>query len=150
MRPGGPLRPTSTRADVDLEVEPQGERDAERLVFRTIERHRPERKRKSARTDNCQSQAHRLTLRHSGEATMSDNVDNIIIEHLRAIRGDIAGLSTKIDTLVLRVHSLEDHVSTMRKDLANLHGDIMLTHGRLDQINERVEHIEKRLDLTHA
>lgn len=81
---------------------------------------------------------------------MTENVENIIIEHLRATRGDIAGLSSKIDTLTLRVHSLEDHVSTMRKDLANLHGDIMITHRHLDSLEGRVERIEKRLELAAA
>ena len=59
---------------------------------------------------------------------MTESVENLILEHLRGLRGDMAGISTKIDNLTLRVHSLEDHVSTMRKDLANLHGDIMITH----------------------
>ena len=81
---------------------------------------------------------------------MNEGVENLILEHLRALRGDMADVSTKIDTLTLRVHSLEDHVSTMRKDLANLHGDIMITHKRLDQIDERVERIEKRFDLVNA
>lgn len=81
---------------------------------------------------------------------MTDNVESIIIEHLRAMRGDIAGLSAKIETLTLRVHSVEDHITTMRKDLANLHGDIMITHKRLDQIDETLVHIDKRFDLASA
>lgn len=81
---------------------------------------------------------------------MIDGVENLILEHLRALRGEMAGVSAKLDTLTLRVHSLEDPVSTMRKDLANLHGGIMITHNRLDQIDERVERIEKRLDLVNT
>jgi septal ring factor EnvC (AmiA/AmiB activator) len=81
---------------------------------------------------------------------MSDNVENLILEHLRSIRGDIAGLGAKVDTLTLRVHSLEDHISIMGKSLANLHGDIMITHSRLDQVDARVERIERRLELTTA
>jgi len=49
---------------------------------------------------------------------MAENIENLILEYLSAIRGNIASLSNGVDTLTLRVHSLEDHILGMRKDLA--------------------------------
>ena len=55
---------------------------------------------------------------------MADNVENLILEHLRSIRGDIASLALKMDILTSRVGSLEEHVAGLRRDLALIHGDI--------------------------
>jgi cell division protein FtsB len=55
---------------------------------------------------------------------MGDNVESLILEHLRSIRGDIAALALKVDTLTTRVASLEEHVAGLRRDLALIHGDM--------------------------
>ena len=44
---------------------------------------------------------------------MAENIVHIILEHLRAIRSDIADLK-------LRVGSLQEHVSGMRRDMGLL------------------------------
>jgi len=53
---------------------------------------------------------------------MTDTIENLVLEHLRAIRGDLQALSNKMETLTLRIGSLEDHISAMRKDIAILGG----------------------------
>jgi hypothetical protein len=54
---------------------------------------------------------------------MADSVENLILEHLRSIRGDIASLAPKMDILTSRVGSLEEYVAGLRRDLALIHGD---------------------------
>lgn len=74
---------------------------------------------------------------------MAENVENLIVEHLRAIRADIAKLSDKADMLIQRVGSLERH-------LATLHDDTTGIQLRLDHHEARLDRIERRLELTAA
>ena len=76
---------------------------------------------------------------------MIENIRNLIIEHLRGLRASLNTVEGKIDTLTLRVGSLE-HVAGLRRDLALIHGDIAATNQRLDHHEQRLERIEKRLD----
>jgi septal ring factor EnvC (AmiA/AmiB activator) len=72
---------------------------------------------------------------------------DLILEHLRGIRGDIGTLSAKVDGLTQRVGSLEEHIVGLRRDLGLIHGDIANTHQRLDHHVQRLDRIEKRLAL---
>ena len=54
-------------------------------------------------------------------AATAYNVENLILEHLQSIRGDIASLALKMDILTSRVGSLEEHVAGLRRDLALIH-----------------------------
>ena len=72
---------------------------------------------------------------------MAENIDHVILEHLRAIRSDIADLK-------LRVGSWEEHVAGMRRDMGLLHSDIAVTHKRLNHHDERLGRIERRLAIT--
>lgn len=78
---------------------------------------------------------------------MTSNVESLILEHLRAIRSDIAGMISKIDLLTLRVSSLEEHVAGFRRDLALIHGDIATLHRQMDTHEIRLARIEHRLEL---
>ncbi|MGH8489669.1 MAG: hypothetical protein ACREXS_12595, partial [Gammaproteobacteria bacterium] len=69
---------------------------------------------------------------------MTEDVDNLIIEHLRAIRADVGLIRNDIADMKLRISSLEEHVAGMRRDLALLHSDIAVTHKRLDHHDERL------------
>jgi outer membrane murein-binding lipoprotein Lpp len=78
---------------------------------------------------------------------MTESVENLILEHVRALRASVSTLESKIDTLTSRVGSLEEHVAGLRRDLALLHGDIAATNQRLDRHEQRLDRIEKRLEL---
>lgn len=71
---------------------------------------------------------------------MTENVSNLILEHLKALRGDTAAIRENLFTLTQRVSSIETQV-------ANLHADMALVHRRIDTLDERVGRIETRLDL---
>lgn len=51
---------------------------------------------------------------------MTDNVENLILEHLRAIRGDITALRDDSREVKSRLTSLETAVSSMRREIADL------------------------------
>jgi chromosome segregation ATPase len=71
---------------------------------------------------------------------MADSVENLVLEHLRHIRGCVDKLSDDMDDLKLRAGSLEEHVSL-------LHTDIAILHKQLDQHGKRLERIEQRLEI---
>jgi predicted nucleic acid-binding Zn-ribbon protein len=71
---------------------------------------------------------------------MTENVENLIQEHLKAIRMDIASIKNRLDDPTARVTSLENLVATLL-------GNVLRINGRLDRIEMRMGRIEQRLDL---
>ena len=55
---------------------------------------------------------------------MPENVDNLILEHLRAMRSDITALRDDTREVKSRLTSLETAVSAMRRDIADLYTDV--------------------------
>jgi len=78
---------------------------------------------------------------------MTENIENLILEHLRALRAVMDRVGECLNDLKARVGQVEDHIAGMRRDLSTLHADIAITHKRLDGLESRVERIEKRLEL---
>lgn len=81
---------------------------------------------------------------------MTENVENLVLEHLRALREGQARIEHKIDGLTLRVGSLEGQVALLHKSVAFIHDDIAGLNQRFDHLIVRVERIERRLDLADA
>ena len=78
---------------------------------------------------------------------MADNVENLIIEHLRAIRADISVIREDTREVKQRLTSLELSVSGLKRDNAQLYGDLAEHHVRYDRLAERIVRIERRLDI---
>lgn len=85
-------------------------------------------------------------------AIMTANIENIIIEHLKALRNDVrefrSETTQQFDDVKLRMQQVEAHVAGLRRDVSLVHDDIAVIHVRLDHIEKRVERVERRLDLT--
>lgn len=71
---------------------------------------------------------------------MSDNVEHLMLDHLRAIRGDMARMADDVRTMRTEMMPLRQHVSGIVTLQEHDHGDIA-------SIKARLERIEKRLDL---
>jgi len=71
---------------------------------------------------------------------MTDNVESLILEHLRHIRNRVDQIADDVGTLKLRLSSLESQA-------AGLHGDNAIAHQRMDRIENRLNRIERRLEL---
>lgn len=78
-----------------------------------------------------------------------ENVENLILEHLRAIRTDVASIRDDVRELKSRVAHLEVGQATMMQHLG--HNASMAAQQQLsyDRIVERIEKIEKRLELAN-
>ena len=71
---------------------------------------------------------------------MAENVDSLILEHLRHLRDGQANLQQEIKDLKFRVNSIE-------RSLAGIHDTLAHHSGQFDSVSDRLTRIEKRLDL---
>jgi phage shock protein A len=71
------------------------------------------------------------------EEHMTNDTENLILEHLRAMRADIGTLKTDTRDIKARLASIETYIATM-------HGDQARTVVSLDDLAERVERLEHR------
>jgi chromosome segregation ATPase len=69
--------------------------------------------------------------------------DNIVLEHLRHIRGAIDGLREDMREVKQRLGILENQYANLEVQYASV-------SSRLDRMDSRIERIERRLDLTDA
>ncbi|MEW6133488.1 MAG: hypothetical protein AB1591_10065 [Pseudomonadota bacterium] len=71
---------------------------------------------------------------------MIENLENLVLEHLRHIRGKVDQISDDVATVKMRLNSLE-------KAVAGFHEDLAIISGRLDRVESRIDRVEKRLEL---
>ena len=69
--------------------------------------------------------------------------DNIVLEHLRAIRSDLSEIKEDIRDVKHRLTSVEMAVS-------QVHGDFAGQSLRIDRIQDRLHRIETRINLSDA
>ncbi len=74
---------------------------------------------------------------------MTGDVENLILEHLRALRAGQDRIEAQPRELTVRVGNLET-------ETAHLHGVVAEQSVRLDRLNSRIERIEKRLEILPA
>ncbi|MFZ2169637.1 MAG: hypothetical protein WAW61_08380 [Methylococcaceae bacterium] len=78
---------------------------------------------------------------------MSDNVDNMVLEHLRHIRSRVDQIADDMSDLKHRMSSLESAMVSVKHEVA--HGDETDARQQvtLDKIIDRIQRIERRLEL---
>jgi hypothetical protein len=79
--------------------------------------------------------------------TMAEDVNNLVLEHLRAIRTDVRDLR---DTLMDHGHRLtriEIGLAGLRRDQSMDATGVAEMGLRIDRLTEKVQRIEHRLDL---
>ena len=80
---------------------------------------------------------------------MAEDVSNLILEHLRTMRTDLAALVEHAGRVEQRLGALEGHIASLRKDIALLHEDFAGLSVRHDKLAGRVGRIERRLEIRH-
>lgn len=78
---------------------------------------------------------------------MTDNVENLVLEHLRHIRGKVDQVSEDVIDLKLRMSSLESAMVSVKHEVT--HGDEVDARQQLslDKLASRIQRIESRLEL---
>ena len=80
-----------------------------------------------------------------------ENVDNIIIEHLKALRSEVSGMRSEMHAdfkdVKARLNHLEASMAGVRRDSALSAEDFARQQVSIDSLLERIQRIEKRLEL---
>ena len=76
-----------------------------------------------------------------------ENVEHIIIEHLRAIRTDIGMIKEDVREVKTRITHVEAGIASLKRDSAHQYDETAAANAKFDRITERIEKIEKRLEL---
>jgi hypothetical protein len=75
---------------------------------------------------------------------MTDNVENLILEHLKLLRNEVKTQGVKMDE---QFESIRLRLSSIENQMAGIHADIAIMHGRMDKFESRFDRIERRLEL---
>lgn len=74
---------------------------------------------------------------------MTADIENLVLEHLRAIRADMADVK-------LRVTQIDIQLSAMGQQLAGLTSAVYSGKSDMDDLRRRIERLEKRLELNDS
>jgi len=81
---------------------------------------------------------------------MSDNVENIVLEHLKKIQAELSASRERDAEILNRLSHIESGLARITRDEAINYGEIVQDRHVVDKLKERVERIEKRLELANA
>lgn len=81
---------------------------------------------------------------------MNGNVENLILEHLRNLRGELAATREDVRNITVRLGNVERGIALLHQDNANIRNIVAEQGVRLDRLDGRVERIEHRLNLANG
>lgn len=76
------------------------------------------------------------------------STENLVIEHLRAMRTEIAAVKADTMDTRQRLVSVESSINDMRRNVIHVFEDMAHQQLTMDKLLDRVQRIEKRLDLS--
>lgn len=83
---------------------------------------------------------------------MSENVENLIVEHLKGLRNELRDFRAEhqrdMEDLRQRFTHVERAMAGIKRDQANQYEDAARQQVGIDALLKRVERIERRLDLS--
>ena len=80
---------------------------------------------------------------------MSDNVENLMLEHLKRFQGTLERIERKIGDFTNRVANLEGGQASIIQHLGHLAAADAAQQLGNDHLGERLDRIERRLELSH-
>ncbi len=82
---------------------------------------------------------------------MNDNIENLVLEHLKALRNELRSFRTRhdedMDDLKQRLTTLERGIAGMKRDTAELYDDHARQQAAIDRLSSRVEKLERQQEL---
>lgn len=78
---------------------------------------------------------------------MTENVENLIVEHLRHIRGRVDRIAEDMSDLKHRMSSLESAMVLVKRDASAGDETDARQQVSLDRLLDRIDRIERRLDV---
>ena len=78
---------------------------------------------------------------------MANQPDNLVLEHLRALRAGQDRIEDEIKEVKHRLTSVESGITGIRRDGAGTQDDVYRQQATMDKLKERLDRIERRLEL---
>lgn len=78
---------------------------------------------------------------------MSENIDNLILEHLKKIQAEQADARQRDLEIMTRLSQLEAGIARIGRNEANNYEEIVMDRHSIDKLRERVDRIERRLEI---
>jgi outer membrane murein-binding lipoprotein Lpp len=78
---------------------------------------------------------------------MTENVDNLVLEHLRHIRGRVDQIADDVGDLKQRMSGLESAMNLVRREMSLGDEIDARQQSALDKLQSRIERKERRLEL---
>jgi len=75
---------------------------------------------------------------------------DIILDHLRALRSDVAGVKAKLSDHDKKFGVIERQLTAIRRDIADVHDMFTDADARRMSVEERLERLERHAGLTDA
>lgn len=76
------------------------------------------------------------------------STENLIIEHLRAMRSEVAGVKADTTDIRQQLRSLDTSVIDLRRSVVHLYEDTAHQQLTINKMLDRIQRIERRLDLS--
>ena len=81
---------------------------------------------------------------------MSDNVENLMLEHLKKIQAELTGVRQDSAEIKSRLSGIESGIARIAREEAGNYGEIIENRHMFDKLAERVGRIEKRLEIVNG
>jgi soluble cytochrome b562 len=78
---------------------------------------------------------------------MGEQIDNLILEHLKRLQSEMAEIRRDTAEIKSRLGSIESGVARIGRDEAGNYTEIIENRHMFDRLAERIDRIEKRLEL---
>ena len=78
---------------------------------------------------------------------MSEQIDNLILEHLKRFQAGQDRIESKLDEIVMRLGQLEIASASIKSEIAHGEATDAGLSIRLDAAMKRIDRIEKRLEI---
>jgi hypothetical protein len=79
---------------------------------------------------------------------MSDNVENLVLEHLKKIQLELVASRERDAEILARLGHIELGLARIARDEATNYGEIIQDRHVVDKIKQRLDRIERRLELS--
>ena len=80
---------------------------------------------------------------------MTDNVENLILEHLKRFQASMDRVERRLDEMSARVSNLKSAYASIMQHLTDLAAADATQQVVIGNVNMRLDRIERRLELTH-
>lgn len=78
---------------------------------------------------------------------MSDNVESLVLEHLRHIRSRVDQIADDVSDIKHRMSGLENSMILVRREVALGDETAARQQVAIDKLGDRIERLERRLEL---